>query len=200
MPAAFCTIVDLEQFLQIEIAPAASIDSADRAILEASVAIQNYCRQQIEKLEDDEITLDLAGGTRLFLPELPIVELSSVIEDGEVLVETDDYQLGQHGILHRIGQDWVKGIHIVTITYTHGYEPIPGDVVAICTRAAARAYQAGLKSAETGAVPGVTAIGLGDFSVSYGAEAGGGSGGVLGASAAPLLLRSEEKLLNRYRI
>jgi len=200
MPAAFCTVVDLEQFLQIDVAPAASIDAADRAILEASVAIQNYCRQQIEELEDDEITLDSAGDRRLFLPELPVTAISGVIEDGEVLVEADDYQLGQHGILHRVGQAWAEGIQIVTITYTHGYEPIPDDVVAICTRAAARAYQAGLKSAETGAVPGVTAIGLGDYSVSYGAEASGGSGGVLGASAAPVLLRSEKEVLNRYRI
>ncbi|GAI69645.1 unnamed protein product, partial [marine sediment metagenome] len=93
------------------------------------------------------------------------------------LVVDDDYKLGQHGILHRVDQDWAKGIQIVTITYTHGYEPIPKDVVAICTRAAARAYQAGLKAAETDAVPGVTAMGLGDYSVSFGAEGGGGSGG-----------------------
>jgi len=200
MTAIFGSVVDLEQFLQIEIVPAASIDAADRAILEASVAIQNYCRQQIEEVEDDEITLDSAGDRRLFLPELPVTAISGVIEDGEVLVEADDYQLGQHGILHRIGQNWASGIQIVTVTYTHGHDPIPDDVVAICTRAAARAYQAGLKSAETGAVPGVTAIGLGDYSVSYGGEAGGGTGGVLGASAAPVLLRSEKELLNRYRI
>jgi len=198
--AEFCSVVDLEHFLQIDI-PDTSVDaSAERAIQEASVAIQNYCRQQIEQIEDDEIILDSGGGRRLFLPELPVVEVSSVVEDGEALVDDDDYKLGQHGILHRVGQEWAKGIQIVTITYTHGYEPIPGDVVAICTRAASRAYQAGLKSAETEAVPGVTAMGLGDYSVSFGAEAGGGSGGVLGASAAPLLLRSEKELLNRFRL
>ncbi len=196
----FCSLVDLEQFLQIEITAAASIDSADRAILEASVAIQNYCRQQIEQEENDEITLDSAGGRRLFLPQLPAVEVSSVIEDGKLLVEGDEYKLAKHGILHRVDQDWAKGVQIVTITYTHGYEPIPEDVLAICTRAAARAYQAGLKAAETDAMPGVTAMSLGDYSVSFGAEGGGGSGGVLGASAAPLLLRSEMELLNRYRI
>ena len=200
MTSTFCSVVDLEQLLQIEITLAASIDSAERAILEASVAIQNYCRQQIEQEEDDEITLDSSGGRRLFLPELPVTAVSSVVEDGVTLVEDDDYKLGQHGILHRVGQDWAAGIQIVTITYTHGYALSPDDVVAICTRAAARAYQAGLKAAETEGVPGVTAMGLGDYSVSFGAEAGGGSGGVLGASAAPMLLRSEKELLNRYRL
>ena len=200
MTATFCSVVDLEQFLQIKISSAAAIDAADRAILEASAVIQNYCRQQIEQEENDEVTLDSAGGTRLFLPELPVTAVSPVIEDGETLVEGDDYQLGQHGILHRIGQNWDIGIQIVMITYTHGYELIPDDVVAICTRAAARAYQAGLKAAETEGVPGVTAMGLGDYSVSYGGEAGGGTGGVLGGSAAPVLLRSEKELLNRYRL
>ena len=198
MTDTFCSIVDLEQFLQVSI-PSASEAAAERAILEASVAIQNYCRQQIGEVEDDEITLDAAGGTRLFLPELPVTAVS-VVEDGETLVEGDDYQLGQHGILHRVDQDWASGIQIVTITYTHGYDPVPDDVAAICTRAAARAYQAGLRAAETEGVPGVTAMGLGDYSVSFGAETGRANGGVLGASAAPVLLRSEKELLNRYRV
>ena len=200
MTATFCSVVDLEHFLQIEITLAASIDAANRAILDASAAIQNYCRQQIEEVEDEEITLDSAGGTRLFLPELPVTGISEVVEDGEPMVEGDDYQLGQHGILHRVDQDWASGIQIVTVTYTHGYDPVPDDVVAGCTRAAARAYQAGLRAAETEGVPGVTAMGLGDYSVSFGAEAGRSAGGVLGASAAPLLLRSEKELLDRYRV
>jgi len=200
MSVIFCTVLDLEQFLQVSISSAAAIGSADRAILEASVAIQNYCRQQIEKVEDDEIILDSAGGIRLFLPELPVTEVSSVVEDDEVLVDGEDYQLGQYGVLHRVDQDWAKGIQIVTVTYTHGYASIPDDVVAVCTRAASRAYQAGLKATETEGVPGVTAMGLGDYSVSFGAEAGRSAGGVLGASAAPVLLRSEKELLDRYRV
>jgi len=43
-------------------------------------------------------------------------------------------------------------------------------------------------------------MGLGDYSVSFGAEAGRSAGGVLGASAAPVLLRSEKELLDRYRV
>ena len=66
-------------------------------------------------------------------------------------------------------------------------------------RAAARAYQAGLRAAEVEGVPGVASKSLGDYSVSYAGEGGGAGESVLGASAAPILLRSEKELLNRYR-
>ena len=198
--ADFCAIGDLKAFLQISIPHDSG--AAARAITEATAAIQGYCHQTIEEVEDDEITFDvLAGRRRLFLPELPVTEVSEVVEDGEMLTEGDDedYQLGQYGTVYRVGQDWESGIQIVTVTYTHGYAEIPQTVADICTRAAARAYQAGLRAAEVEGVPGVASKSLGDYSVSYAGEGGGAGESVLGASAAPILLRSEKELLNRYR-
>jgi hypothetical protein len=46
-------------------------------------------------------------------------------------------------------------------------------------------------------VPGITATSLGDYSVSYGSE--GSAEGVMGASAAPMLLRSEKEMLDQYK-
>lgn len=196
--ADLATVEDLMAFLQID---EPHLDSAVLGLRDASAAIRNYTRQYIELVEDDEITLDSSGGTRLFLPELPVVEVSEVIEDGETLTTDDDYKLGQHGILHRIGAKWKAGIQIVTVTYSHGYETIPDDITAIATRAASRSYQAGVKAAENEGVPGIVSKSLGDFSVSFGAESGGGVGeGVLGASAARLLLLSEKDILDRYRV
>ena len=196
----FCSVEDLEQFLQIDI-PAAKEDSADAAITAATVAIQNYCDQVISQVEDEEITLDIGTTkTRVFLPELPVTEVSEVIEDEETLVVDDDYKLGQYGILYRVDDWWTSGIQIVTVTYTHGYATIPDDVTAICIRAAARAYQAGLRAEETEGIPGVASKSLGDYAVSFGSEQSVGAGeAVLGASAAPLLLRSEKEILDRYR-
>ena len=195
--AGFCTLDELGDFLQIEITNGLA---ANRAIVEATAAIKNYCHQEIERVEDDAITLDCAGGTKIFLPQSPVVSVASVVEDGELLVADDDYKLGQHGILHRVDGVWTAGIQIVTITYTHGYATIPDDVVGVCTRAASRAYQAGLRAAELEGVPGVASLSLGDYAVTYGTEGGGGiSEGVLGASAARMLLLSEKDVLNRYR-
>jgi len=194
----FCTVADIEAFLQVSV-PAEKQTAAERAIAEATAAIQAYCEQQIELVEDDELTLDSNGGTRLLLPELPVVEVSAVVEDDEALTADDDYKLGQYGILHRIGARWASGVQNVTVTYSHGYETIPQVIQDVCVRAAARAYQAGLRAEALDAVPGVQSMGLGDYSVTYVSEQGAGGESVLGASASPLLLRSEKELLNRFR-
>lgn len=202
--ADFCTVADVASFLQREISDAGQVTSCERAIAEATAAIKNWCHQEIELVAGDVVAFDVGPGRRkLFLPELPVVSVASVIEDGVTLVEgaAEDYQLGDYGILYRVGAYWASGIQIVTVTYSHGYATIPDDVVGVCTRAAARAFQAGLRSADSEGVPGVQAKSLGDYSVTFGAEAGGGvSEGVLGASAARMLLLSEKDILAKYRV
>ncbi len=198
---AFCEIADLAAFLQIEIADDSA--AALAAIDEATAAIQGWCNQIIEQVEDDEYTFDTESGrTKLFLPELPVTEVSSVVENDEELDVDDDYKLGNNGVLHRMNGPWYAGVQSVVVTYTHGYEEIPQTIVDICTRAASRRYQAGLKAAALEGIPGVSAQTLGDYSVQYGSEqsGGSGSGGTLGASAAPVLLQSEKELLARYRV
>lgn len=199
--ANFAVIEDIEDFLQVDISTSTQMLAAERALKETTGAIRNYCRQHLELVEDDEITLDSAGGTRLFLPELPVVEVTEVVEDGEILTADDDYKLGQYGILYRIGAKWAEGIQIITVTYTHGYETLPDDIVFVATRAASRAYQAGLRAAENNGVLGVASKALGDFSISFASESGGGVGeGIMGASAARMLLLSEKDMLDRYRV
>lgn len=199
--ANFAAIADIEAFLQVGISTATQIASAERALTAATAAIRNYTKQHIEQVTGDDVTFDGHGGTKLFLPELPVVSVSEVVEDGETLVEGTDYQLGAHGILHRLGGDvWAAGFQNITVTYTHGYSTIPDDIVDVCTRAAARVYQMALRSAEDEGVPGVASKQLGDFSVSYSSASGGGVGeGVMGASAARVLLMSEKEILNKYR-
>ena len=201
----FCTVVDVERFLQVTIAED-KLGSLARAISEATEAIRNYCRQRILLVEDDEITLDVGDAvTRLYLGELPVVSVASVVEDGDTLTagSDEDYQLGQYGVLHRVSQYWAPGIQIVVVTYTHGYaqDELPQDIIDVCTRAASRAYQAGLRASEVAGVSGVQAMSLGDYAVTFGAEGGGGiSEGVLGASAARMLLLSEKDMLDTYRV
>ncbi len=195
--ADLCTIADVAAFLQITIA--AGSTAATRAITEASAAIRNYCHQTIDEAEDDEYAFDIGDNvTKLFLPELPVTEVASVVENGVTLTATTDYKLGNHGILHRIGNYWYPGVQTVTVTYTHGRATIPDDVKAVCVRAAARSYQAGLSAAQLSGVSGVQAQSIGDYSVQFGSQTSG-SDGMLGASAAPILLPSEKRMLDRYR-
>jgi hypothetical protein len=199
--ADFATVEDVESFLQVDIDKTLQIIATERALTEASAAIRNYTRQYLEQIDDEVITLDSSGGYRLFLPELPVIDVTKVVEDGVTLTQGEDYKLGQHGILHRIDQKWSIGIQNITITYSHGYDVIPDDIVAVCTRAASRAYQAGVRAADSDGLMGVASKSLGDFSVSFASESGGGTGeGIMGASAARMLLLSEKDTLDKYRI
>lgn len=203
----FATIADIEDFLQLTITGDAVKEAAANIALEwASEAIRNYTKQTIDEVLNDVITVDILGyNTQIYLPELPVLSVDLVVEDGDTLTVDDDYKLGENGILYRVSNGyqtrWAYGIQIITITYDHGYYDIPDDIVAVCARAASRAYQAGLKSADAGGIPGVASKSLGDFSVSFQSEAGGGVGeGLMGASGARLLLLSEKDILDRYRI
>lgn len=196
----FCTIADIENFLQLEIDVGTQLDSANRAIMEATEVIRNYCDQYISHVVNDVITVDGQGGGMLYLPELPVLSVSEVIEDGDTLTQATDYILGQHGILHRLRNIWSTGVQNISVTYSHGYSVIPVDIVGVCTRAAARAYQSGLTVADTGGMMGLASYTLGDFSISLRGEHGGGAGeGLQGASAARFLLKSERAILDRYR-
>lgn len=201
--ADFCTVDDVRELLQLDIAEVDQIASCQRAITAATAAIRNYCHQYLELVEDDEWTFDVRPARwNLLLPELPVVEVSEVVEDGEPLVAgaDEDYQLSLYGQLWRVGRRWKAGVQIVAVTYSHGYATIPDDVIDVATRAAARAFQAGLRAADSDGVPGVASKGLGDFSVSFVGETGGGVGeGVMGASAARMLLLSEKDMLDKYR-
>lgn len=195
--ADFATITDLENFLQVAITTPEQIAAAARALSEASAAIRGYCHQYLSRVSNEKFTLDCFGGNVVFLPELPAISVSKVVVDGATLANTA-YKLGKYGFLHRLNsQVWPKGVQNVEVTYTHGYNPIPDDIRGVCARAASRAYQAGLRAADSDAVSGVASKSLGDFSVAYGGE---GGEGVMGASAARMLLLSEKDILDSYRI
>jgi hypothetical protein len=197
--AAFCTIADLEAFLQVAIgSPNAS---ATAAIASASAAIQNYTRQRIEQVAGDVLTLTVeAHRSVLLLPEQPVTGVASVVEDGTTLSVGTDYRWTSAGMLVRQSRAWNSGWQEVVITYTHGYATIPDDLKGVCIRAAARAYQAGLRAAAAGGIAGIQSEQLPDYSVSFTPETASGAASSLGASAAPILLQSEREILARYRM
>lgn len=201
--AEFCTVADLEEFLGVAV-PAERVAQAEAAIRGASAAIQNYTKQTIELVDDDEVTLDvLPGMRRLFLPQLPVIAVATVTEDGTALDLTDHYLWSGGGVLYREVRPWTQGTAKVAVVYSHGYAPgsYPDEIWDVCRRAASRAYQAGLRASAVAGVPGVQGQTIGDYQVQLGSEQSGGAGeSVLGASASPILLRSEKEQLAAYRI
>lgn len=194
--SAFCTQMDIEDLLQMDLAGHES--AVITAIAQASAYIQAYTNQVLEEIEEDKATFDgPLRERRLFLPELPVTAVREVIENDRVLTIDDDYKLGAYGILWRISAYWATGIQNITVTYTHGYATIPTDIAAICARVAARIYQAGLRAAEMGGVLGVQSLTLGDYSATY---ATGGNEAAAGVTAAPPLLPTEMAILDRYAL
>ena len=192
----FCSVEDINTFLGTTITP----DDAQAllAIEEATAVIKNYCNQEIEQVSDETILLDGTGSTKLFLPELPVVSITSVEVDG-VLLDPNYYALAENGVLWRKYSTWTLGACNIKIVYTHGYTSIPEDVRGVCYRSAARLFQAQLKAKRQDFMSGLQSVSVGDWSETY--ENAGGSAGESdkGVSAARTLLMSEKDVLNEYR-
>ena len=194
----FCQVSDLAEFLQIDISP--SDLSAVQAITDATAVIKAYTNQEITKVIDDLEVFDGGYGDKLYLSQLPVISVKSVVVDGVSLVDGMDYKTNRKkGIVYRLrGQRWPDGVENIEVTYTHGYEDPPDVVRVVCMRMASRVYQAGKRSAESNGVPGIASKTLGDFSVTYEREVGG-IDPARGVSAARTLLAGEKELLDSLR-
>jgi hypothetical protein len=138
----------------------ASIDEAQAAvkIAEAENVIRGELEQTIDAVAADELTLVGNGRTIINLPELPVTSITSVTEDGTLLVEGTDYRFNSYGILTRLGGCWPIDVD-VDVVYDHGRVTIPAIVKQVCLQVAGRAW---VKPTTA-----VTAESLGDRSVTY---------------------------------
>lgn len=193
--ANFCEYTDIENILQITIG-ADLLTLANFAITESTAAIQNYTHQTLEKVENDTIIVDGNNSNKLYLPELPVISVSTVKLNGITLEYSTDYKLGQHGILYKLNGTWDSGVQNIEITYSHGYDPIPTEIKSVCARAASRLVQMAIASGEFNGIPIVASTSIGDYSVAYNNNA---NNSAMGVSGARILLPSEMSILNRYR-
>lgn len=64
----------------------------------------------------------------LLLENKPVIDVTSVTEDGDLL-DPSDYRAFDHGV-ERVGsgRGWSDGRRNITVDYTYGYESVPGPV------------------------------------------------------------------------
>jgi len=96
-------------------------------------AVRDELEQTVNLVTDDVELHDGDGRESLILRELPVVNVTSVTEDDELLVEDDDYVVDLRlGILRRRSTDWPLGWSIgrqnIEIVYDHGWTVTEGDV------------------------------------------------------------------------
>lgn len=115
------------------------------------------------------------GCRRLVLPRWPVTAVDSVtlLDDGQVLTEGEDYTWSSVGILTRIGAWWPTGDQSIEIVNTAGYTAVPNGVKRIALRLAGAAWDnVGLLASEQ----------LGDHSRSWATSDGGAVGMALSDS------------------
>lgn len=193
---ALATVADLATMLGRTFTPAQEAQ-AQALLDQASSIVRAYLRQDITRATTtDTFTMrwsdrqhlgapfDCARHGQVTLPQRPVETVTSVKVNGTV---TQDWWLEGNELFVRtvpwLGPPGAHQAPQVTVTYTHGWAEVPGDIAAIVLQAANRVIvnPSQLRS-ET----------VGGESVTYLQPNGGEALGVL-------LSKLEQKVLDRYR-
>lgn len=148
------TLDRFADFLQVESADLER--GGDDLLAAASNLIRNRgLDQRIDLVEDDVAEFYGDGSAVIFLPELPVHDVTAVTVDDVALEAGTDFraELGREGrraILRRLGgRTWARG-EVIAVTYTHGWRltpagsgdfdapTLPEDLALIVCRVAAR--------------------------------------------------------------
>lgn len=154
--ASFATPAELASWLQV-----ATVDtaSAQLALDVASGVIRSFCGWPISEETVTDKTLDGPGGRSIWLPTLRLTAVGAVVENGNSLAVTTDFDWTSYGRLIRNGC-WPATARSVVVTYTHGYATVPADVKGACLALAGRLFTnpgaGGALRAFTNTVGGVT--------------------------------------------
>lgn len=148
---AFATVQEFADYMQTEVRNSA----AEPALEAATSTIQTVTGQTFYLVTDDVITLR-GGASVITLPQQPVRAISSVttrwLGEATVTGRSDGLDYVRWGSTlnwavggyYRSNPKWsTYGIdwpEYVTVTYTHGYDPIPWDVKTCCMALAAEQY------------------------------------------------------------
>lgn len=145
----------------------ADVPRVDMAVRLAAAYVRRMSGQDLIRVVDDEVTFDGNGNTLMFLPQRPVIDVASVVVDGEAWVEGTDYDWSaRRGTIRVIGGRWPCGDRNVVVTYTHGYDPMPLEVQGVVYGLARRAVDNPVGTA-------IRSETLGSYSVAYEAFVGG---------------------------
>lgn len=171
---ALATISDVEARLGRSL----TVDEANKALAYLDDASALFVQRSVQKFEPGESTVRLLtkdGVVRLV--QRPVIEIVEVKDlNGNVI----DFTWDGHQSLYDL-----ENYPAVTVTYWHGSDVIPADVVAVVAGVVARTL-----SISPDAAAGVTQQTIGPFSQSYATWAVG---------AQVMLSPAEQKVADRYR-
>jgi hypothetical protein len=165
-----------------------------RLLAMASGMVRRYTRQTLTKVTDDVVTLEGNWGHVLTLPEHPVSSVSSVVfnggtmpntqwklQQGDLFLGTGSYMpdwggsiwggpalwgpAGSNSGPQVAGATWQGPQSRVTVTYTHGYDDVPYDIVN---------EVAGMVAMQLSTEVGISSEQIGHYKVQYDRAQSGG--------------------------
>lgn len=109
----------------------------------ASAEVRAYTDQFLSQQTETISLRPLSGVSgQIVLPQYPVTAVPAITVEGQALTENIDYAWSDRGVVTFRGSvciGWVTGLPpLVTITYTHGYNPLPADIAEIVLGSAKR--------------------------------------------------------------
>lgn len=146
MPHALATVQDLEARLGRTLSPTEAT-RAETLLGDASAMVRSYTRQSFIAVTDDEIVLRPVG-TELRLPQRPVTDVTKVVAvggapgipdiplagwtwDGIDIVDIAGLDSNIWVSLPAWWEDYGSGPNTYRVTYSHGYDQVPPEVVAV---------------------------------------------------------------------
>ncbi|MGY4902566.1 mobile element protein [Streptomyces sp. 900116325] len=132
------------------------------ALTAASRRFRGAVRHRVSLVDGDTVVLDGRGGESVLLPAAPVVDVTSLLLDGEELAEGTAFAWSRDGFLRRLGGCWPDRLRCIQVTYDHGFAEIPEDIQEVVIDQARTMFRV---------QPGVQTIQAGGESITYGAQA-----------------------------
>lgn len=168
------------------------LDQVELLLDIASATIRDETGQTLSLVDDDVLELRGAFGREFWLPERPVLEVSSITlddqdmpstgfratSDGRVTIDRALWPTVVNASAGALGH-WGGDERILTIVYSHGYDPVPATIRGVCLDLVRR----GIVAPDAGVVRQES---LGSYNVSYAPD------------AASVLSTAEKAKLRRY--
>lgn len=180
------TDIDVIERLRGRTLTAGETESLDALLVDASATVRRGAGGQIISRATSTMRLPVKSG-RVRLPQRPVVSVTAVTDiAGNPLVHSWDgldMVTVQSNVDSWSAEPWRNGIRAVDVTFVHGYDPVPDEVIGVvCSvvlRALGRPVDGGATQSET----------IAGYSYTV---------GVIGAAGPMGLLPAEREILAPY--
>lgn len=173
---------------------AAQLARAAALIADASALARLEAKNDFDLVTDDTIVLRTNAG-KLVLPNPPIVSIGSVVGLGDTNFQlpAGTWQFDGIDTIHLLGHSWVINLpeewagdwagQTYRVTYTHGYDVVPPEIVATIARMVLRCL------ASPSQAEGVTGEQIGQYSYQMSQAMGSSGSGVFVSAADRAIFR-----------